>query len=247
MRGSASRVREHTQNEGGFVTATDITSDIDRLRDELARYGRKVLEERLATGAGGNISARCGDTMLISPSGLSLEDTLPEQYVAVSLSSGLLLDPTALRPSSEVLMHLAIYRKRPDVNAVVHTHPQYTIALSSSGHDLKPLFADSIIYLGQVVPHLDYITVTTPELAAAVEMRMGSANCIVLRNHGAITLGENLKHAFWRACTLEETARIQLLATLVGKPRFLDANEATRLEALSSEQYRRELIARMIG
>ena len=229
------------------TSTTQTASDIDRLRDQLAQYGRKVLEQRLATGAGGNISACAGDTMLISPSGLSLEDTLPEQYVAVSLASGQILDSNALRPSSEVLMHLAIYRKRPEVRAIVHAHPQYTIALTSSGHDLKPMFADAIVYLGQNVPHLEYITVTTPELAAAVEARIGQSNAMVLRNHGAIALGENLKYAFWRACTLEEAAHIQLLATLVGTPVFLDAAEASRLEALSSEQYRRDLIARMVG
>ena len=142
-------------------------------------------------------------------------------------------------------MHLACYRHRTDVAAVVHTHPQYTIALASSGHNLKPMFADAIIYLGRHIPHLDYITVTTPELAAAVEGVLPGANCIILRNHGAITLGENLKQAFWRACTVEEAARIQLLATLAGNPRFLNDDEAATLEGLGSEQHRRELLAHM--
>lgn len=220
-------------------------AEIASLRNELSKYGRRVLSERLATGAGGNISARVADVMLISPSGMSLEDTSPDQYVAVSISSGSILQKNGLRPSSEVLMHLACYRKNAEIRAVVHTHPQYTIALTSSGHDLKPMFADSVIYLGQQPPHLDYITVTTPELAAAVEARIEGAFCIILRNHGAITVGANLKQAFWRACTLEETARIQFLATLIGKPRFLDADEANKLESLASEQYRRELIERM--
>jgi L-fuculose-phosphate aldolase len=223
----------------------DSNNEISALRQEIAVYGRRVLAERLATGAGGNISARVGDVMLISPSGISLEDATPEEYVAVSVSSGSLLGNNGLRPSSEVLMHLACYRKNPDTKAVVHTHPQYTIALTSSGHDLKPMFADSIIYLGQNPPHIDYITVTTPELAAAVEARIDGAFCLLLRNHGAITVGANLKQAFWRACTIEESARIQFLATLIGKPRFLEADEATKLEALASEQYRRDLIQRM--
>ena len=224
---------------------SETSVELEQLRAEIARYGKRVLTERLATGAGGNISARSGDVMLISPSGFSLEDAAPEQYVPISISSGAILGGDSLRPSSEVLMHLACYRKRPDVGAVIHTHPQFTIALCSSGHDLRPMFADSIIYLGQNVPHLDYVTVTTPELAAAVEGCLGAAVCIILRNHGAITLGANLKEAFWRACTVEESACIQFLGTLVGKPRFLDQSEAERLEALGSEQYRRELIRQM--
>jgi len=216
----------------------------DKLRTELAEYSKRILEERLATGAGGNISARNENQMLISPSGFSLADVQPDQFVEVNVETGEMA-PDALRPSSEVLMHLACYRRRPDVRAVIHTHPQFTIALTSAGHDLRPMFADCIIYLGSEVPHLDYITVTTPELAAAVEAKVSAANCLILRNHGAITLGENLKQAFWRACTVEESARIQVLANLVGKPRFLGQDEAARLEALASEQYRRELIARM--
>jgi L-fuculose-phosphate aldolase len=214
------------------------------LRQELAETARRIQVEKLVTGAGGNLSARHENSMLISPSGFSLEDVAPEQYVEVSVASGEIA-PGALRPSSEVLMHLACYRKREDIRAVIHTHAPYTIALTSSGHDLKPMFADSIIYLGRNVPHLDYITVTTPELAAAVEQVIPECDCMVLRNHGAITVGENLKQAFWRACSVEEAARIQLLATLVGTPRFLDEQEADRLESLASEQYRRQLLARM--
>jgi L-fuculose-phosphate aldolase len=220
-------------------------ANLEPLRHELVHFGRRILEERLATGAGGNISARQGDIMLISPSGLSLGELKPDQIVAVSIALGEIVQPNGLRPSSEVLMHLACYRRRPRVAALIHTHPQFTIALTSSGHTLRPMFADCIIYLGMNVPHLDYVTVTTPELASAVEANLGEADCMILRNHGAITLGENLKQAFWRACTVEESARIQLFASLVGQPVFLDEAEGRRLESLGSEQYRRELLARM--
>jgi len=219
---------------------------IQELRQELSTFARRILAEKLVTGAGGNLSARHENRMLISPSGFSLEDVAPEQYTDVDIESGE-ITPGALRPSSEVLMHLACYRKRQDIRSVIHTHAPYTIALTSSGHDLRPMFADSIIYLGRRVPHLDYITVTTPELAAAVERVIPDCDCMILRNHGVITVGGNLKQAFWRACSVEESARIQLLATLVGTPRFLDENEADRLESLASEKYRRQLLAHMKG
>jgi len=107
------------------------------------------------------------------------------------------------------------------------------------------MFADAIIYLGKRVPHLDYVTVTTPELAAAVEHNIAGVNCLILRNHGSITVGENLKQAFWRACTVEEAAKIQVFGCLLGRPSFLDQSEADRLEALDSEKYRRELLSRI--
>jgi L-fuculose-phosphate aldolase len=215
---------------------------IKQSRAELAEYSGRVLRQGLTTGAGGNISARYEDTMLISPSGFSLEDVEPEQYVAVDILTGEIA-PNSLRPSSELLMHLACYRKRPEIRALIHTHPQYTIALTSSGHDLKPMFADFVTFLGYDIPHIDYITVTTPELAQAVEAVIDSTDCVILRNHGAITVGENLKQAFWRSCTVEEGARIQLLAVMAGRPRFLDRDEAERLNSLGSEQYRQQLLA----
>jgi L-fuculose-phosphate aldolase len=217
---------------------------IDDVRAELVEYSRQILRQGLATGAGGNISARCGNTMLISPSGFSLEDVRPQEYVAVDVATGV-IEPGALRPSSEVLMHLACYRRRPEIRALIHTHPPHTIALTSAGHTLRPMFADFIIYLGHEIPHVDYVTVTTPELAAAVDEVIGRANCVILRNHGAITVGENLKQAFWRACTVEEGARIQWMAAVCGTPQFLDAGEAVKLSSLGSEQYRQQLLAKM--
>jgi L-fuculose-phosphate aldolase len=219
---------------------------LDTMRKELTVYGRRLLSAQLVTGAGGNISARVEGVMLISPSGLSLEDAEPDQYVAVDVASGAVLADNGLRPSSEVLMHLAIYRSRPDVRAVVHAHPQYLIALTSSGHDLRPMFADAVIYLGKDIPHIPYITVTTPELARAVEQALKADTCsMVLRNHGVIAVGSNLKQAFWRASTAEEAARIQFMAILAGQPRFLTEEEMADLESLQSETYRRTLAERM--
>ncbi|MEW6752159.1 MAG: class II aldolase/adducin family protein [Candidatus Latescibacterota bacterium] len=216
--------------------------------EELVTTSRQLVANGLVRGAGGNVSAREEDLMWISPSGFSFLDAGPEDYPAVSLSAGEIVRGTR-RPSSEVLMHLAIYRKRPQVNAVIHTHPPYTLALTSAGHDLRPLFADYYVYLGRHVPHLDYVTVTTPELAAAVERAVTASPCagIVLRNHGAITLGQSIKEAYFRTLAMEEQALIQHAALQVGEPTFLSDEELDRLDLLGSEAYRRELLARMKG
>ena len=89
----------------------------DLLRQEITAYSRRILKEGLATGAGGNISARWENTMLISPSGLSLEDVQPAQFIEVDVPSGEVRAANGLRPSSEVLMHLACYRRRPEIRA----------------------------------------------------------------------------------------------------------------------------------
>lgn len=214
--------------------------------NELVETARQLSQSGLVTGAGGNVSARDGDGMWISPSGFSLEDAGAQHYPLVGIDSGEILQGD-YRPSSEVLMHLFIYRKRPDVCAVIHTHPKITIALTSAGHDLKAMYADYYVYLGRNVPHVPYVTVTTPELARVVERAFQPADChgMILRNHGAITVGSSIKEAAFRTYAIEEQATIQWHALQVGQPTFLSDEECQKLDRLSSEEYRRELLANM--
>ena len=214
--------------------------------DELVHTAQALIGDGLVRGAGGNVSAREEDTMWISPSGFSLGEAGVKDYVGVSISSGELTSGSH-RPSSEVLMHLAIYRSRDEQNAIIHTHPPIAIALTAAGHDLRPMFADYYVYLGRNVPHLPYVTVTTPELAAAVKGVVVEPDCygIVLRNHGAITLGKSMKEAYFRTLAIEEQAIIQHAALQVGDPEFLGEEELSKLDELGSESYRRELLARM--
>ncbi len=216
--------------------------------NELITTAKALVSDGLVRGAGGNVSAREGDTMWISPSGFSFSDARPEDYPGVSIEKGEIIVGDR-RPSSEVLMHLAIYRNRPEINAVIHTHPPITIALTAAGHSLKPMYADYYVYLGRNVPHLPYITVTTPELAVAVEEAAKSPDCygIILRNHGAITIGSTIKEGYFRTLAVEEQAAIQHAALQVGTPAFLSDEECDRLDQLGSEAYRRELLEKMKG
>jgi L-fuculose-phosphate aldolase len=214
----------------------------ESIRNELVLYGKRLVADGLVTGPGGNISARERDRVYLSPSGYAFDELGPEDFVAMSVDSGEIVEGDK-RPTSEFLMHLACYRKRPDIAAVIHTHPRYTIALSSSGNTIRAMFADFHIYTLSRIPHIDYITVTTPELARAVEQAVGEANVIVLRNHGAVALGRHLKEAYYRMASLEEGAQIQWLASAAGKPRFLSDQELADLDQLASEEYRRKLLA----
>lgn len=213
---------------------------------ELIAGARRLSESGLVTGAGGNVSAREGDRMWISPSGFSFEDARAEHYPAVSIETGEILSGSH-RPSSEVLMHLFVYRVRPDVQAVFHAHPKMTVALTAAGHDLRPMFADYYVYLGANVPHVPYITVTTPELARVVESHFQATDChgMVLRNHGTITAGASVKEAMFRTFAMEEQAFIQWHALAVGTPAFLSEEECRKLDSLGSEEYRRRLLAEM--
>ena len=146
-------------------------------------------------------------------------------------------------------MHLGVYRVRSQVDAVLHTHPKTTVALTASGHCLAPMFADYYVYLGANVPHLPYITVTTSDLAEAVSAEFEDATCfgLVLRNHGAITVGTSPREALFRTLAVEEQATIQWRALQVGEPTFLSPEECAKLDRLGTEEYRRQLLARMKG
>ena len=221
---------------------------MNEVLEELVNTAGALVRDGLVRGAGGNVSARQGDIMWLSPSGFSLGDAGPQHYPGVSIAQGEVVRGNR-RPSSEVLMHLAIYRCRPEVNAIVHTHPPITVGLTAAGHDLRPVYPDYYVYLGKNVPHLPYVTVTTPEMAGEVEKVARAADCygIILRNHGAITVGTSIKEAYFRTLAIEEQATIQHAALQIGEPNFLSAEECAKLDELASEAYRRELLARMKG
>lgn len=215
--------------------------DEKRLREELANFGRRILESGLAVGPGGNISARCAEKMLISPSGLSFEEVSPEGYVAVDLKSGAVLGEG--RPSSEVAMHRAIYLAREDVNAVVHVHPPFVIGVTSGGGSIEPMFPDFVALIKRVAV-LPYILPCTEQLAQAVKEAVQNAEAVVLVNHGAITVGATLKEAFYRAQILEEAAKITAIARLFGSPRVLSREEQEELLGLEAERYRQSVLKR---
>ncbi len=214
------------------------------VRQQLSRIAGKLCQHGLVAGPGGNISAREGGSMYISPSGFALDDIAQEGWVEVDVQSGVVV--SGLRPSSEVLMHLQLYRNRPDVNAIVHTHPVYCIGVISAGRDIPVMFADHTAILGDL-PCLDYVLPTTAELADRVSQAIGSAAGVLLRNHGAVTVGATLKEAYFRTEILEDAAKVFVIASLMGAPRVLSRAECAEVQALESEEYRVSLLQRMKG
>ncbi|MDI6870820.1 MAG: class II aldolase/adducin family protein [Bacillota bacterium] len=217
-----------------------MTADARRTREELVECGRLIAKKGLVVGPGGNISARCGGLMYISASGSSFEEATGDDYVGVDLATGQLVDGSK-KPSSEVLMHLACYRKRPEIGAVVHTHPPLAIAVASCGVTLEPLFPDFAAFLGEV-PTLGYVIPTTRELAEAVESVIGGCDGLLLTNHGALTVGSNLREALFRTELIEEASRILIAARSLGSPRTLSPAEVEAIRNLGSEKYRKQLL-----
>jgi Ribulose-5-phosphate 4-epimerase and related epimerases and aldolases len=151
----------------------------------------------------------------------------PEMLVIVD-AEGRKLEGT-LAPSSELAMHLEIYRQRPDVHAVVHAHPPCGTGFAAAGLSLdKPLVSEIVLTLG-CIPLAGYGTPSTQELVAAIAPYVPHYNALLLANHGALTYGPDLETAYFRMETLEHFARITLVAKLLGQERPLPAEAVQKL------------------
>ncbi|BBU38358.1 MAG: class II aldolase/adducin family protein [Bacillaceae bacterium] len=206
---------------------------------ELKKYAHKIVDAGLVVGAGGNLSMRDGEYMYISPSGFDLKEIEDDQWVKVKIDTGEVFGD--LKPSSELLMHLECFRRNPEINAVLHAHPSYSVGVSSAGKDIPMLFPDFPAMVKKV-SYLDYIIPTTNLLADAVGEVIHDSDVIVMRNHGVLTVGKTMKEAFFYMQLTEESAKVFTIASTVGTPRILTEQECEDLRNLSSEKYRASLL-----
>ncbi|GLG02811.1 aldolase [Alicyclobacillus hesperidum subsp. aegles] len=208
--------------------------------DQLTSYAQEIVRKGLVVGPGGNISARDGDVMYISPSGVDIGGIRPEEWVQVELPSGKVISYGA-RPSSEILMHLECYLANPNINAVIHTHPTFCIALSCITNELPTLFPDQAALVGKV-GFLPYMLPTTQGLAQMVKDMIQSFNAIILVNHGLVTVGRTLREAYYRTQIVEESSKIYLTASAITTPRILTEEQVKEIQLLEAETYRVQLL-----
>lgn len=206
------------------------------IKEELVRYGVKIAQARLVAGAGGNISARDGRLVWMKPSGYAMDEITPDDLCGMDLEDGRQVRGPH-KPTSEVNMHLAIYRARQDINAIFHTHSPWASGVISSGAELKPMFAEFVCDLGRVgtVP---YVTPTTQSLADVMADCAAGHDTIFMVNHGVAALGVSMKQAYYKCLVVEDAAISMVAAATVGKPRFLSEAEQDELKALDSSKHR---------
>lgn len=200
------------------------------LRAEIVRVGRLMHQFEYIEGASGNISARLdAERILATPSGFPKGFLTPEQLIIVNLRGELLTGLPGLKPTSELLMHLEAYRRRPDVNGVVHAHPITCVALSIAGVSLAEcLIPEAIVILGPI-PTTPYSTPSSAENQRAISEVIVSHDAIVLQYHGSLTVGRDVMEAYLRLETLEHTAKIVALTKLLGGGPALPPEQVTKL------------------
>jgi L-fuculose-phosphate aldolase len=180
----------------------------------------------------GNVSARTpeGD-VLITPSGLPYEDLEPEDIVLVDIEGKVL--EGSLEPSSEVPMHTGIYRAKPEVGGVVHTHAPYSTALACLGLEIPPVhYLLAALSEEGRVPLAGYATYGTEELAGYVSEALGEAHSVcLLQNHGTIAVGETVAEAYTLTEILEEMAELYYRTRLAGEPVILGSERIAEVRA----------------
>ena len=194
-------------------------------RRQLAALGRRMGADGLCVGTAGNLSVRCGEVIVITPSGIPYEETEPEHMCVVSVSGEVVDAPAP--PSSEVPMHLAVYRAS-SAGAVVHTHAPVATALSTVVTEL-PAIHYVIAGLGGTVRVSPYETFGTEELAANMSAALSDRTGVILQNHGTITYGRTLRQAYDRAVTLEWLSATYWRAKVFGEPNILPDEEIERV------------------
>jgi L-fuculose-phosphate aldolase len=203
----------------------------EQTRAEIVEAGRRMYARGYVASNDGNISARLDESrILTTPKSVSKGFMTPDMMVIVDYEGKKLSGDRDA--SSELPMHLEIYRNRPDVNAVVHAHPPLATGFAVAGIPLdRAVLAEVVTTLGSV-PIADYATPSTRELPDAVAKYVKAHDGMLLANHGALTLGADLYSAYYKMETIEHFATISLVARMLGGERLLSREEVFRLQGL---------------
>jgi L-fuculose-phosphate aldolase len=180
-------------------------------------------------GTSGNLSARHGDFMLITPSGVAYDEMRPESIARMPLAAADGEWSGPLRPSSEWRFHRDIMRARPDVGAIVHTHAPYATALAMLRKPIPAAHYMIAAFGGPTIRCTDYAPFGTQQLSDLAVAGLEGRHGVLLGNHGMITTGATLEQALWRAVELEALAKMYHLALLVGTPAILADEEVANL------------------
>ncbi len=203
----------------------------EKYRRQICETGRKIHALGYVAANDGNISVRLNSkTILITPTGVSKGEMKPGEIALMDLS-GSRLDQKA--PSSEFRMHLEIYKRCPEVGAVIHTHPPYATAWAVTGKGLiEPVLPEIIMTIGKI-PLVAYRPPSSQELADLVGDTARNYEVMLMQNHGLVVTGFDLKAAYYKTERAEHVFKIMTIAKLLGEPRQLSKAEIEDLFEIS--------------
>ena len=189
--------------------------ELDTARRQVAEVARRMAAAGLVSGTSGNVSARLPDgLMAVTPMGGRCEDSSADEIVVVDRD--LMTVEGDLVPSSESLLHAAVYDARRDVGGIVHTHAVYSSAVAVAGREIPPIVDEMVVALGGAVRVSEYAPPASEEVAEQVLSALGNRDAALIRNHGAIAVGESPDAALNAAILVERAAKILVLSAIMG-------------------------------
>jgi len=202
---------------------------LEQLKKKVYRLHLELPKNRLVTWTGGNVSARDPESglVVIKPSGIAYETLHPEHHVVVNLQ-GDVVEGT-LKPSSDTDSHLYIYRHRPDVNGVVHTHSPYATAFAALGRPIPVYLTAAADEFGGPVPCAGFALIGSEEIGQQVVEHIGSSPAVLLKQHGVFTVGPTAEAAVKAAVMVEDVARTVWLALQLGQPEEIAPEDVAKL------------------
>src|SRR6266436_4455678 len=197
-------------------------------RRDIVQFGAMLHSLGFIAATDGNLSVRLDENrILVTPTGMSKGMMAPSDLVVVDMTGRKIKGRREV--TSEIGMHLLIYRMRPDIHGIVHAHPRTATGFAAAGMALnQPLVCEVVIGLG-LIPLAPYGTPGTPELARTLEPLVPQYDAILMANHGVVTYGSNLHSAYMKMETVEHFAQIALVTHVLGQQQLLDSADLEKL------------------
>lgn len=198
-------------------------------KNELIEYGRMAGDKNYTPGISGNLSARCGDMVVITSSGVA-NGYLTENDFAVVDFDGNAIEGE--KPSSERMLHIEFYKKRPEMNYVMHVHSPYLTAFATAGIALDDKISPEIIYCFEKIPLAEYSIPGSKELVEKTSKYFENYDVVLMANHGVIIAGKDIKDAFYKLDLCENYAKTVICAKLLGGAKILPEKEVEKIYLL---------------
>ena len=200
------------------------------IKKEICEIGKRIYNRGMVAANDGNISVKLNDNeFLCTPTGVSKGFMTPEYICKVDADGNVIQANGNFKPSSEIKMHMRVYKQRPDVKSVVHAHPTFATSFAIAGIPLtQPIMPEAVIALG-CVPIAEYGTPSTEEIPDAVEKYLQYYDAVLLANHGALAYSDSLLAAYHKMESLEFYAELLYKARMLGGPKELSEEQVQRL------------------
>lgn len=198
---------------------------LEQLREQVWRANIALPANHLVAWTSGNVSGRDPATnlVIIKPSGILFEELTPENMAVVDLEGNIV--DAALGPSTDTAAHLAIYKHRPDVNGIAHTHSNYATAFAAVGQSIPVCLTAIADEFGTAIPCAGYVRIGDQDIGEEIARCIGKSPAILMKQHGVFTIGATVQNALKAAVMVEDVAKTVWLAMQIGQIKELPAEE----------------------